>query len=108
MFLVYFAGELFSSKHLVGNAALADAIAKASNMNFVCTLPQAVEEQDLSAHDIRDQDFVTWLYLILTARNWIPVLWQNFCLQSSQIFLPSFCELISAVAVIRETILGIS
>jgi hypothetical protein len=27
MFLVYFAGELFSSKHLVGNAALADAIA---------------------------------------------------------------------------------
>ena len=59
MFLVYFAGELFSSKHLVGNAALADAIAKASNMNFVCTLPQALEERDLIAHDIRDQDFVT-------------------------------------------------
>ena len=59
MFLVYFAGELFSSKHLVGNAALADAIAKASNMNFVCTLPQALEDRDLGAHDIRDQDFVT-------------------------------------------------
>jgi nucleoside 2-deoxyribosyltransferase len=59
MFLVYFAGELFSSKHLVGNAALADAIAKASDMNFVCTLPQALEDRGLSAHDIRDQDFVT-------------------------------------------------
>jgi nucleoside 2-deoxyribosyltransferase len=59
MFLVYFAGELFSSKHLVGNAALAEAIAKASDMNFVCTLPQALEDRDLSAHDIRDQDFVT-------------------------------------------------
>jgi nucleoside 2-deoxyribosyltransferase len=59
MFLVYFAGELFSSKHLVGNAALADAIAKASDMNFVCILPQALEDRDLSAHDIRDQDFVT-------------------------------------------------
>jgi nucleoside 2-deoxyribosyltransferase len=58
MFLVYFAGELFSSKHLVGNAALADAIAKASDMNFVCILPQALEDRDLSAHDIRDQDFV--------------------------------------------------
>jgi nucleoside 2-deoxyribosyltransferase len=59
MFLVYFAGEVFSSKHLVGNAALADAIAKASDMNFVCTLPQALEDRGLSAHDIRDQDFVT-------------------------------------------------
>ena len=59
MFLVYFAGELFSSKHLVGNAALADAIAKASDMNFVCTLPQALEDRDLGAHDSRDQDFVT-------------------------------------------------
>ena len=59
MFSVFFAGELFSSKHLVGNAALADAIAKASNLNFICVLPQALEERNLSAHDIRDQDFVT-------------------------------------------------
>jgi len=59
MFLVYFAGELFSSKHLVGNAALADAIAKESNLNFTCVLPQALEEKDLGAHGIRDQDIVT-------------------------------------------------
>ena len=59
MFLVYFAGELFSSKHLVGNAALADAIAKESNLNFTCVLPQALDEQGLCAHGIRDQDIVT-------------------------------------------------
>jgi nucleoside 2-deoxyribosyltransferase len=58
MSLVYFAGELFSLKHLVGNAALADAIAKASNLNFTCILPQALEDRKMSAQDIRDQDIV--------------------------------------------------
>jgi hypothetical protein len=43
----------------VGNAALADAIAKASNHNFVCVLPQALEEWNLNAQGIRDQDIVT-------------------------------------------------
>ena len=59
MFLVYFAGELFSSKHLVGNAALADAIAKASNLNFACVLPQTLEDREMRAQDIRDKDIVT-------------------------------------------------
>src|SRR5580692_2101655 len=59
MSLVYFAGELFSSKHLVGNAALADAIAKVSNLNFTCVLPQTLEDREMSAQDIRDKDIVT-------------------------------------------------
>jgi nucleoside 2-deoxyribosyltransferase len=59
MFLVYFAGELFSSKHLVGNAALADSIAKVSNRNFNCVLPQTLEDRGMSAQDIRDKDIVT-------------------------------------------------
>jgi nucleoside 2-deoxyribosyltransferase len=59
MSLVYFAGELFSSKHLVGNAALADAIAKVSNLNFICVLPQTLEEREMAPQDIRDQDIVT-------------------------------------------------
>ncbi len=58
MFLVYFAGELFSSKHLVGNAALAEAIAKASKLNFTCVLPQTLEEREMTAQDIRDVDIV--------------------------------------------------
>jgi nucleoside 2-deoxyribosyltransferase len=56
---VYFAGELFSTKHLIGNAALADAIAKVSNLNFTCILPQTLEEREMSAQDIRDMDILT-------------------------------------------------
>src|SRR5580692_1821555 len=59
MSLVYFAGELFSSKHLVGNAALADSIAKVSNLDFTCVLPQTLEGPGMSAQDIRDKDIVT-------------------------------------------------
>jgi nucleoside 2-deoxyribosyltransferase len=59
MSLVYFAGELFSSKHLVGNAALAEAIAKVSNLSFTCVLPQTLEEREMAPQDIRDKDIVT-------------------------------------------------
>jgi nucleoside 2-deoxyribosyltransferase len=59
MFLVYFAGELFSSKHLMGNAALGDAIARLSNRNFSCVLPQTLEDRDTTARAIRDKDIVT-------------------------------------------------
>jgi hypothetical protein len=58
---VYFAGELFSLKHLVGNAALADAIARLSDGRFACLLPQTLEDRAMSAHEIRDQDIVALL-----------------------------------------------
>ena len=61
MFLVYFAGELFSSKHLMGNAALADAIAKVSGHKFSCILPQTLEDRETTAQAIRDKDIVTLL-----------------------------------------------
>jgi nucleoside 2-deoxyribosyltransferase len=61
MVSVYFAGELFSLKHLVGNAALADAIVKLSDGRFACILPQTLEGRAMSAHEIRDQDIVALL-----------------------------------------------
>jgi hypothetical protein len=61
MFSVYFAGELFSLKHLVGNAALADAIARLSDGRFAVVLPQALEDRAMSARQIRDQDIVALL-----------------------------------------------
>lgn len=61
MFLVYFAGELFSAKHLMGNAALADAIAKVSSHKFSCVLPQTFEDRETTAQAIRDKDIVTLL-----------------------------------------------
>jgi len=69
MFLVYFAGELFSSKHLMGNAALADAIAKVSNCRFSCVLPQTLEDRETTAQAIRDKDIVTLLRCDLALFN---------------------------------------
>src|ERR1700730_14862573 len=69
MFLVYFAGELFSSKHLLGNAALADAIARVSDLNFTCVLPQTLEDREMSAHDIRDTDIVNLISCDLALFN---------------------------------------
>jgi hypothetical protein len=52
---IYLAGELFSAKHLAGNALLADHISHASRGRFRCLLPQDLP-QAVSARSIRDQD----------------------------------------------------
>jgi len=69
MVSVYFAGELFSLKHLVGNAALADAIARLSGGRFACVLPQTLENRAMSAREIRDQDIVALLNCELAIFN---------------------------------------
>ncbi len=54
-FTVYLGGELFSLKHLTGNAWLAEAIYEVSHGRFRCVLPQdAVEQRGRSARAIRD------------------------------------------------------
>src|SRR4051812_20661306 len=54
-FTVYFAGELFSLKHLIGNAWLAEAIYEKSHGKFRCVLPQDFAElRGRSARRIRD------------------------------------------------------
>ncbi len=53
---VYFGGELFSTKHLLGNAVLADAIRRRSGGRFLPLLPQVLEQRDTTAQAIRDQD----------------------------------------------------
>ena len=52
---VYLAGELFSLKHLIGNAWLAEAIYERSHGRFRCVLPQDFAElRGRSARAIRD------------------------------------------------------
>lgn len=58
---VYFASELFTSKHLIGNAYLAEAIYEKSHGRFLCVLPQNLEQRATTAHSIRDQDLRTLL-----------------------------------------------
>ncbi len=54
---IYFAGELFDHKHLIGNALLADAVNRLSPEHWQIVLPQDNETPIERALDIRDQDF---------------------------------------------------
>ncbi|MFT3783593.1 MAG: nucleoside 2-deoxyribosyltransferase [Nibricoccus sp.] len=58
---VYFASELFSLKHLIGNAYLAEAIYEKSHGRYLCVLPQNLEQRGNTARSIRDQDILTLL-----------------------------------------------
>jgi nucleoside 2-deoxyribosyltransferase len=53
---VYFAGELFSAKHLLGNAYLAEAIHARSHGKYLCRLPQDFELRSHHPQLIRDKD----------------------------------------------------
>lgn len=53
---VYFAGELFNLKHIIGNAYLAEAIYERSHGRFLCQLPQDFEPRIVRPRWIRDQD----------------------------------------------------
>ncbi len=53
---VYFAGELFDHKHLIGNAILAEAIERHSDGRYACVVPQHLEQATGRAVDIRNQD----------------------------------------------------
>lgn len=58
---LYFAGELFSLKHLLGNAALAHRIQTQSKGRYTCILPQSLEQRGTTCLDIRNQDIAQLL-----------------------------------------------
>src|SRR5262252_1646273 len=59
-FSVFFAGELFSLKHLAGNASLAEAIYEQSHGRFRCVLPQDFSAlRGRSSRTIRDHSLRT-------------------------------------------------
>jgi nucleoside 2-deoxyribosyltransferase len=55
-YTIYFAGELFSLKHLTGNSILADHIHTESLNRYKCVVPQDLEQRETTALAIRDQD----------------------------------------------------
>ena len=57
-YTIYFAGELFDHKHLLGNALLASHIERLSDERYRCVLPQDLEQTDTRAVDIRNQDLI--------------------------------------------------
>jgi nucleoside 2-deoxyribosyltransferase len=69
-YTVYFASELFSLKHLIGNAYLAEAIYEKSHGKYLCVLPQNIEQRRTTAHSIRDVDIRTLLACDLALFNY--------------------------------------
>lgn len=57
-YTIYFAGELFSLKHLLGNAVLAEQIHHESNNRYRCVVPQDLEQRETTPLSIRDQDLL--------------------------------------------------
>lgn len=57
-YTIYFAGELFSLKHLLGNAVLAEHIHEESNNRYKCVVPQDLEQRETTPLSIRDQDLL--------------------------------------------------
>ena len=55
-FTIYFAGDLFDHKHLIGNAILADFIERLSNGVYACQVPQDFEFVDFRGVNIRNID----------------------------------------------------
>jgi len=51
---VFFAGELFDLKHLIGNAYLAEAIYEKSHGRYLCALPQDFDARGTAPRAVRD------------------------------------------------------
>jgi len=69
-YTVYFGSELFSLKHLIGNAYLAEAIYEKSHGKYLCMLPQDFEPRGSTARAIRDQDIRSLLSCDLALFNY--------------------------------------
>ena len=57
-YTIYFAGDLFDHKHLIGNAVLADFIERLSNGRYACRVPQTFEFVDHRGVEIRNTDLM--------------------------------------------------
>ncbi len=53
---IYFAGDLFDHKHLIGNAILASYIERQSADKYECVVPQDLEQGSNRKQHIRNQD----------------------------------------------------
>ena len=53
---VFFGGELFNLKHIIGNAYLAEAIYEKSHGRYLCALPQDFDPRGTAARTIRDHN----------------------------------------------------
>jgi len=55
-FYIYFAGDLFNHKDLIGNLLLSEAIKKNSSGRYICIVPQHLEQSTSRSIEIRNND----------------------------------------------------
>ena len=55
-FSIYFAGDLFNHKDLIGNLLLSEAINKNSSGRYICIVPQHLEQSTSRSIEIRNND----------------------------------------------------
>ena len=53
---IYFAGDMFDHKHLLGNTMLADYIERLSQNHYQCLVPQDIEQPTNRGADVRNVD----------------------------------------------------
>ena len=58
IFSIYFAGDLFNHKDLIGNLLLSEAINKNSSGRYVCVVPQHLEQSTSRSVEIRNNDLL--------------------------------------------------
>src|SRR6202451_2442131 len=51
---VFFSGEVFNLKHIIGNAYLAEAIYEKSHGRYLCALPQDFDPRGTAPRAVRD------------------------------------------------------
>ena len=56
IYSIYFAGDLFNHKDLIGNLLLSEAIEKESSGTYLCVVPQHLEQSTNRSIDIRNSD----------------------------------------------------
>ena len=56
IYSIYFAGDLFNHKDLIGNLLLSEAIEKESSGSYLCVVPQHLEQSTNRSIDIRNSD----------------------------------------------------
>ncbi len=66
---IYFAGDLFNHKDLIGNLLLAEAIERESGSEYRCVLPQNLEQTSGRSVEIRNQDLLEVLKADLILLN---------------------------------------
>ena len=95
---VYFAGDLWTHKDLIGNALLGQYIKKVSQGHYCCLLPQDIEEPVNRTKDIRNSDLKHLMMCDMAIFNF-----DGSCLDSGTVVEFIYAKMLDLPCVILRT-----